>query len=144
MGLSNHLLLLSVFTCQAFTRHTVALAPTPAALCWQPSSPKCPPHAPPAAAGSSWVVQHYSSRPSPSRESLGQAFSLPCNQKHLMAHPWPGHDAMSHIREKETWIGRDLRLWAIHLTRNNPHQCLLPTEVLCHMLATCFHLVPPL
>lgn len=42
--------------------------------------------------------------------------SLPCNQEHLMAHPWPAHGAVSPIREEETGIGWDLHLWAIHLT----------------------------
>ena len=105
MGVSDRLLLLSVFTCQAFTHHTVSLAPRPAALFWGPGSLKAPPHTYQATAGSSWVVQRYSSRPSPSRESLGQACSLPCNQTHLMAHPWPGHYAVSPIREEETRIG---------------------------------------
>lgn len=42
MGLSDHLLLLSVFTCQAFTCHTVSLTPRPAVLFWVPHSLKAP------------------------------------------------------------------------------------------------------
>lgn len=43
LGLFDHLLLLSVFRCQAFTCHTVSLAPRCVALFWGPGSLKAPP-----------------------------------------------------------------------------------------------------
>lgn len=104
-GLSDQPLSLSVFTRQAFTSHTVSLAPRPAVLFGRPGSKGTHTHTYQAIAGSSWVLRRYSSCPSPSHESLRQACSLLCNQTHTMAHPWLGHDAVSHIREEETRLG---------------------------------------
>lgn len=94
---------------------------------------KCPTQTYRATVGSSWVIQLYSSHPSPSCEALSQACSLP-----VTTHTrWPilGQVMVlcaSCFGREEPWIGWDLHLWAIHLTYHisvsSPLKCFVTPQ----------------
>lgn len=109
MGLSDHLLLLSVFTRWTFTMLSLLLQHPQ--CCFRAFTLKDHTHKPRCcrllwgctmSTSTLWITQ------------LG--CSVPRNQEHLVARPWPVHGAVSCIREEETGVGWDLCLWAIRLT----------------------------
>lgn len=110
-GLFDHLLLLSVFRCQAFTCHTVSLAPRPVALFWGPGSLKAPPNIHPKLLRAPLVLY------SPVHHVHLHLANH--GARHRMAHPGPGRGAVTRTREEETQVRWDLCLCAIHLT----HTC---------------------